>query len=438
MKNLEILYKTLAQRKRPEDVAELISSLLVGQLSYSERKTLERASSGSLRHKFLNYTSMAEEFAHVIGAEKQVTKAVELFKLEKDEISNYASHEEIYAFINNVSQLIHKSVGKNNFRNDRLPKLQRKEMGLDISKRQYNKRWRLLKRLENKLRTTQRETRKLEFQKISKHGIAHHLDFKNFSSDINTACFIAYFNSRSNLRSVFTNQKQARAYDEISNMLFKRCLGNKGKGSKTNWLAISYIYTSQEVLSQLTDHQKGQLLGKWTNILKDIANLMDEVWSGSQINRASMVVKKGNDSTTWNNTAGAWNKARDNWINLIYALGMDYLLEQFCPGKAMRLMAADVVFWHYASGSKLDPNTEVWNKVPLPWQVFKGEVHCDKELIVKYCKKAGIDAEKSGWITPRQHGVVEFKPTPELVHGVEVSNPFIATYLKKRKVFSGK
>ncbi|GAB5525059.1 MAG: hypothetical protein Roseis2KO_29310 [Roseivirga sp.] len=359
MENLEALYKTLAQRKRPEDIAEIVSSLLLGCLSYTERKTLERASSGSLSYRFLNYTSMAQEFASVIGVEKQVTKAVELFRYQNPQIDDYTSQEEVLKFIDGLSRLIYKNVGENDFRNDRLSKLQRKEIGLDISKRQYNKRWRLLKRLETKLRTTQREVCKVEFQKISKHGIVHHLDFQNFSSDINTACFIAYFNARCNLRSVFTNQKQARAYDEISDMLFKRCVANKGSGSETNWLAISYVYSSQEVLSRLTDHQKGQLLGKWTNILRDIAGLLDEVWSLNHINRESMVVQKGNDSTTWNNTAGAWNKARDNWMNLIYALGMDYLLDSICPGKVMRLMAADVVAWHATSGNKLDPNTEV-------------------------------------------------------------------------------
>ncbi|GAB5525058.1 MAG: hypothetical protein Roseis2KO_29300 [Roseivirga sp.] len=70
--------------------------------------------------------------------------------------------------------------------------------------------------------------------------------------------------------------------------------------------------------------------------------------------------------------------------------------------------------------------------------MLKGEKECNKELIVKYCKKAGIDVERSGWIAPRKHGVATFKLTPELVHGVEISNPFIATYLKKNKVFSGK
>lgn len=322
---------------------------------------------------------------------------------------------------------------------------------MDISKRRYNKKWRLLKRLEQKLLKFEREIRKAEFQKIAKHGIAHHLDFKNFSQDKNTACFIAYYNARCNLRSIFTNQSQARAFDEISDMLFKRCKGERilTKGlfdkkrtilvkNKTNWLAIAYIYPNNEVLVNLNDAQKGELLGKWTTIIQDISELLDETWAKSTINRKTMIVQRGNDSTTWNNTAGAWNKARDNWMSLIYSLGMDYILDELCFGKVMRLMAADVAAWHRLSGGKLDPNTIVWNTLPLPWEVFQGKEKCTKKLVVEHCKKAGIDPEKSGWIAPRIHGVTKFEPTPELVHGVEVANPFLATILKKHKYYSGK
>ncbi|STC93134.1 hypothetical protein [Chryseobacterium carnipullorum] len=59
-------------------------------------------------------------------------------------------------------------------------------------------------------------------------------------------------------------------------------------------------------------------------------------------------------------------------------------------------------------------------------------------MIVEACRKADIDPEKSGWIAPRTHQVSPFKPTPELVHGVTVSNPFLASVLRKNKYFSGK
>jgi hypothetical protein len=450
MKTVEQLYQTLKERRRPEDVAEMIVVLTKDSLTTKERLLLEKAARGSLARNVYGYTSMLQTFAAAKGAGKQIAKAMEIFKLENKNITDYNNQKEIEDFINFVSPIIHKTAGKNDFKADRLNKSQRKESGLDLSKRNYNKKWRLLSRIEVKLLKFIRESKKIEFQKIAKHGLAHQIDFISFSSDINTACFIAYYNSRCNLRSVFTNQSQDRPFDEISEMLLNRC---KGEGTKffdflrkprtevpknTNWWAISHIYTSQEILSNLTDEQKGILLGKWTTILQEIAELLDKVWSVSNITRETMVVKKGNDSSTWNNTAGAWNKARDNWMNLIYSLGLDYILEEVCFGKVLRLMAADVVAWHHSTGGKLDPNTEVWNKIPLPWEVFQNKAACTRELVIKYCKEAGLDPEKSGWIAPRVHGVVEFKPTPELVHGVTVSNPFMATVLKRHRYFSGK
>jgi hypothetical protein len=125
-------------------------------------------------------------------------------------------------------------------------------------------------------------------------------------------------------------------------------------------------------------------------------------------------------------------------MNLVYALGMDYILDELCFGKVLRLIAADVAYWHHTTGSDLDVNTNVWNKLPLPREVFQGKKTCTKSLVIKYCREAEIDAEKSGWIAPRPHGIVKFKPTPELVNGVIISNPFLAIILKQHKYFSGK
>jgi hypothetical protein len=59
-------------------------------------------------------------------------------------------------------------------------------------------------------------------------------------------------------------------------------------------------------------------------------------------------------------------------------------------------------------------------------------------MVEEACKKAGLDPEKSGWTAPRPHGVAPFRPTPELVHGVSIGNPFLATVLKRHHYFSGK
>ncbi len=444
---IEKLYKTLDQRKRPEDVAEMILELVGDRFTLREKVILEKAAKGSLKRSLYHYTSMSQVFGFAVGADRQIEKAIEIFELEVENEIDGHDAKAVENFIKKVSGIIHKDFGKNHFVHDRLSKAERKELGLDISKRNYNKKWRLLKRLEKKLESYKRVCKKIEFQKVGKHGICHHLSFKEFSKDLNTACFIAYYNARSNLRSIFTNQSQVRAFDEISKMLLDRCcpkpsyffrFNRSNEKLNTNWWAIAHVYTDEKILARLTDTQKGKLLGSWTSILEEIALFLGELWQENNINRETMIVRRGNDSSTWNNTAAAWNKARDNWMNLIYALGMDYTLDEICFGKVMRLMAGDVAAWHRSSGGGLEPNTLVWNKLPLPWEVFQGKKKCNKVMVVEVCKSVGLNAEKSGWIAPRKHKVATFTPTPELVHGVQISNPYLATILKKHRFFSGK
>ena len=445
--SIEKLYISLSQRKRPEDVAEMILDVLGDDLSVKETRILKKAANGSLMWKLFAYTSMLQEFAKPIGAEKQIKTVIAIFGLDESDSFDYDDPWAVNQFIESTSAIIQKTVGENDFLRDRLNREERVAAGMDISKRQYNKRWRLLKRLEKKVSKLAREIKKSEFQQIAKHGLAHRIEKEDFLKDINAACFIAYYTAKSNLRSEFTIFGQKKAYDEISDMLFQRCLDNskyrraehisEGKSS-TNWWAIAHVYPSLKVLNRLNDEEKGMLLGKWTSILAEIASMLEEIWNMSEIDRQSMIVRRGNDSTTWNHTAGAWNKARNNWMNLIYATGTSYILDELCFGKVMRLMAADVVAWHRIAGGGLDPNTEVWSSLPLPWEVFAGKAVCTRNMVEKACWKANVNAEESGWIAPRLHVMEEFSPTPELVHGVTVSNPFLATILKKHKFYSGK
>jgi len=271
--------------------------------------------------------------------------------------------------------------------------------------------------------------------KPGKSGFGSSLSWESFAADEESACFIAYYAARCNLRSEFTIAGQQKPYDEIAEMLLSRCREN----ATTNWWAIAHVYPSQEVLMHLSDEQKGELLGRWFTVLQEIAILLEETWKKSQIKRETMVVRRGNYSSTWNTMASAWNRARDHWIALLYALGMETMLEEICPGNVLRLMAADVVAWHYRTGGKLDPNTHVWNELPLPWEVLAGEQVCTRQTVEEICRKHDLDPEKSGWSMPRpRNRVAQFRPTPELVHGITVGNPYLATFLRKAGFFSGK
>ncbi|NET36679.1 MAG: hypothetical protein F6K19_32400 [Cyanothece sp. SIO1E1] len=60
-------------------------------------------------------------------------------------------------------------------------------------------------------------------------------------------------------------------------------------------------------------------------------------------------------------------------------------------------------------------------------------------MVELICQKHNINPAKKGWTVPRPSGQpVAFTPTPELVHGVSVSNPMLAKVLRDSGFFSGK
>jgi hypothetical protein len=430
------LYASLSERRRPEDVAHMIREALGSRLAAGEATTLERAARGSLKRRLFGYTSMAEEFARPTGMDCQIRTAHELFEsaypLAADQCAN---PEAVEAFLRAVGDEIGKVFGRSDYAGDRLSHVERQARAIDYSRRGYNKRFRLLARMEAKLGRLAREIRKREFQMIGKSALASRLTWAEFAADIDTAVFVAYYTARANLRSEFTLAPQQRAFDEIAAMLYRRA-----KRSRTvNWYAIAHVYPTREVCVALSERQAGQLLGLWYALLQDISALLREVWDAvGGVDRATMIVRRGMDSSTWNNTAGAWNRARDHWIALLYALGLEAVLDACCPGKVMRLMAADLAYLHDRYGSGIDPNTEVWADLPLPWQVLAGDAVCTREQVEAVCRRVGLDPERSGWTAPRERvRIAEFRPTPELVHGVAVSSPVLAKALRKLGVFSG-
>jgi hypothetical protein len=120
-------------------------------------------------------------------------------------------------------------------------------------------------------------------------------------------------------------------------------------------------------------------------------------------------------------------------------MGADELLDVACPGKVMRLMAADLAYWHRSTGGDVDPDTAVWAGLPLPWEVLSGQAVCTRATVAQTCATFKVDAQRKGWVAPREHAVVAvFRPTPELVHGVSVADPIWAGLLRRAGVFSGK
>jgi hypothetical protein len=320
---MQWLYASLDRRQRPEDVADNILALLDLDLTIKERACLQQAAKGSLRQNLVGYTSMLEEFAAPVGMDLQVAKALELFTTAYPlDLQLCDRPEAVEQFILHIGKEIHKSFNSNNFQADRLNRQARSDLGMDISKRRYNKLFRHLVRMETRLQKLIYQLKKLMFTKVGKSGLAQTIDRAEFARYRDTACFIAYYVARSNLRSEFTIYGQQRPYDEIADLLFQRCRNT----AETNWWAIAHVYPTQEILGYLIDSQKGELLGRWYEILTEIATLLERVWDSSNIDRSTMIVRRGNDSSTWNSTATAWNTdsfklTKANRCNLLAKIG---------------------------------------------------------------------------------------------------------------------
>ncbi len=433
---LRELHASLDRRVRPEDVAQLVLDSFADLYTTDERRTIGTVAGGALRHHAVPFTSMAQDFARPVGFASQLAVARALFDtVPPVPVSADSDPDAVRAFVAAAGHTIGKAFGASDFKADRLNRAARDEIGLDLSKRQYNKRFRLLTRMERKRERLRRELRKRAFVLAGKSRLASRLSWDEFATDPATACFVAYYTARCNLRSEFTISGQQRPFDQIADTLFARCR----RSAATNWWAVAHVYSEREVLGLLPDQQKGALLAMWFGVIEDVAELLREVWQANSFERATMIVRRGNDSSTWNAAAGAWNKARDGWIALLTALDMPGALDAALPGKVLRLMAADVAAWHRTAGGGLDPDTAVWAELPFPWEVLSGAAECPRARVEAVCARHGVDPVKRGWTAPRPTAAVAaFRPTPELVHGVTVGSAGLALLLRRAGYFSGK
>lgn len=435
-----VLHRLLDRRPRPEEVAELILRWQGDEMSPRERSILDRAAGRSLARGAHKVSSMLDDFSRPVPLDDKVTRANVLFdrpklsvrKLSVEEAADLGSVQD---WLQELAWSLGMRSGRTDFKYDRLDRASRRGADIELSKRQYNKLFRFVGRFEDRVRRYQKEMRKYRLKRVGKAGLAHRLDLEAFSRSATAAAFVSYFTARQGLRSEFTVGSQQRPFDEIAAMLMKRA----ERDPATSWYAIAHVYPAKTVLRKLSEVEKGALLGQWYVVLEDAGELLAELWSRLDVEPSTMVVRRGMDSSTWNDTASAWNQARRHWFALVHALGVDAFFEEAMPGKAMRLMAADVVAWHRAVGGRTDPQTEVWAALPKPWQVLRGEQGCSRTMIESQCRRVGVDPVRSGWTAPFEAASVStYRPTPELVHGVEVSSPGLARALRAAGVFSGR
>ncbi|MEU4129632.1 hypothetical protein [Streptomyces wuyuanensis] len=438
---LRELHASLGLRKRPEDVAQLIQDLFRARNTEPDPATaaaLDKATEHSLHRLWHGYTSMLEDFARPVGAQRQLARASALFTNVAD-LAPEAGDDpaEIESVIRRAGDEIRRAYGDNDFGMDRLNRAERAEAGIgEISKRQYNKRFRLLRRMEAKLARVVHEQRRRAVTITGKGALAHTLPYETFAADPDTAAFVAYLTARAHMRSIFTNGTQRRPYDDVADALFQRL---RSEPARTNWYAVAHAHPTAEVLGHVSDGDLARLLVRWNRFLREVAGLLEAAWNRSRLERDTMIVRPGNDSSTWNQAAQAWGTARTHWFALLTELGEERILDRVCPGKVPRLMAADVAYWHRRSGGGLHPDTLVWAELPLPWEVLRGEAECPRSLVEEVCARHRVDPVAGGWTAQRPAPqAVRFSRTPELVHGVAVGDPLMASALRSAGVFSGK
>lgn len=422
-----LLFQAVQKRPRPEDVAELILEVVPG-LPKQARNILDRAAANSLKRSTYRYSSMASDFRRPDGAAKQVRVGADLFNVAPLSAEECLDSVLVHNFMARVTVQIRRPEGAVDFKADRLNRDDRVRMGAPKGHRAYNKRFRFLARLESKIERMVRNDTKFGHTQMAKSGFATRLTEADLARDPATAAFVAYLTARMNLRSQFTDTSQIRAYDDVADALYRFAVNGT-----PNWWAMAHVHPEREVLEHLTEEEKGKLLSMSYDSLLGIANFLEREATKNNIDLDKMVVRRGQDSSTWNATAGAWNKARSAWMDLLYAMGAEEILDQVCPGKVLRLMAADVVRWHTA----IHPDTHVWKILPAPWDVLRGYETCTRKMVEAACERYSVKV--AGWCAPRPtKRPVPFTVTPELVHGVAVSSPNLANLLRKVGVFSGK
>lgn len=437
---LEELHGTLDERAMPETVARII---LDGPMLHEFRAgiLLELRRVAASRSPWY-VSSMSEDFERTTDCKDQLAAAARLCGVDVSHVDP-ADPDQVRSLIDAQGAMLGGWKAGSDWKADRLPKDQRAVFRAVLavphpalaSKRQYNRCIRSLRHLEDKRQRMETAQRLRRLVLIGHSGFAHEIPLEQFAADPVTACFIAYYAARKNKRRLFSLQGKENPVDHLADALLDRI---RVQAARTDWEMLALAYPQPEVIARLTDAQRGSMMGRWWAVMRDTAAELERAWP-AKARKLSMIVRKGMDSSTWNAMAQAYNAARAGWLNCVTASGADGLLEPFCPGKVMRLMAADLAYWHRSSGGDVDPDTKVWAFLPMPWDVISGKTRCTRADVEGACREMGTDPAARGWTAPRAHGdVAEFRPTPELVHGVEVADPQWAALLRRAGVFSGK
>jgi hypothetical protein len=308
------------------------------------------------------------------------------------------------------------------------------ELKNGLSRKALRKRLRFLRDFEDKTARVKDVLRLRHAQMQAKSRLAYEIDADQ--CDDLTLAFCAYLAARANRRSIFLVGEQSRAFDTIVAGLEQLLEENPD----TNWSQVALVKPTRQVIGKLDPAARGALMGRFHAAMADSAAALGTLFDSlPERMRAEMVMVQGVDSSRWNAYAGSLNTMRSAWVSATLAAELDEVLDRYCPGKAPRLMASDLVWWYRSEGKDLHEDTRMFSVVPYPWLVISGAAELTREDILAAASKLKVEAEQTGWVGPRARRELEQpEAEPALVHGVVVSDPQLAARLRRCGVFSSK
>lgn len=434
---IDELHATLDQRVTPAEVAAII---VAGHADGRGRagEMLRRTAASRPRYYV---SSMSSDFERADDCRAQLAAAGRMFGVSVNGIDP-ADISDVRDFIVLLGRRVGGWAPGDDWKRDRLDKGARRSVSYEVidrglaSKRQYNRHVRALRHLWDKAQRMGGMQVGRRLVLISRSGFAFRITALRMAQDPLTAMFIAYYTARRNERREFTLSGRGNSVDHLADALLADALARDDADVEM----LAWVYPRPQVLARLTAEQLGRLLGDWHKVMADTAQQLKVAWPGdANVNRMTMIVRRGMDSSGWNTMASAYNAARAAWLGCVAAAGALPLLEPNLPGKVMRLMAADLAYWHQSSGSGVDANTTVFARLPLPWEVLEGTASCTAADVRAACAEAGMSPLDNGWTAPRPDSApTQYRPTPELVHGITVADPAWAGLLRRGGAFSGK
>ncbi|MFE3110475.1 hypothetical protein ACFXKJ_21700 [Kitasatospora indigofera] len=417
---LDRISRSIRSRSDPAAVARLVRELLPG-LSPAEAARLDAAGRRTW--------AVAPVPAAPAGAGRRLAVAGALFGTV-GEAAAAGGPEQLARAVRLGGREIGGRAGAADFRDGRLNREARAAAGLgDLSKRQYNKRFRLLQRLEAKQQVLELAERERRAAALAETGLLSLLDAAQPTEDLATACLIAFRAAGRHSREETAGRLSRLAGSQVAGLLLARLAASPG----TDWWALAHVHPVREVVTRLTEHQRGLLAGRWSAALGGTAALLERAYGRCSIEPTAMFARPGDDADAWNRAAKAWNAARAQYLEVLEALGAQEVLGRVCPGQVAWLDVIEPTSWREWVGGRRLREIEVWAGLPLPWRVLAGAEDCPAELVERVCRRHGVDPVRTGWTTGRARWAAPAGPlTAAFVDGVAEADPVLARVLRAR------